>query len=232
MSLNQALESIQKGEFVLVQDSPDREGETDMIIPAEKVQPNHVSKMRQDAGGLICVALHPEIASNLGLPYMTDIYESASSSHEVLELAFPNDIPYDERSAFSITVNHRDTYTGITDADRALTISELGELGSEAFNGSAIEEFGNKFRSPGHVPLLRAAEGLLKERKGHTELAVSLMSLAGVTPVAVVCEMLDSETSKALTGDKVREYASENDLVLLSSDEILRAFSNQNNQEG
>ncbi|KXA99987.1 3,4-dihydroxy-2-butanone 4-phosphate synthase [candidate division MSBL1 archaeon SCGC-AAA261G05] len=231
MNLNQALDAIRKGEFVLISDSPDREGETDLVIAAEKVGPAHIAKMRRDGGGLICVALHPKIANNFGLPYMTKIYESASPTHEVLNATTPDDIPYDERSAFSITVNHRQTYTGVTDSDRALTIRELGKLGSGSFDGPAIKEFGREFRSPGHVPILRAAGELVAERQGHTELAVALMEMAGVTPVAVVCEMLDAETSEALAGNRVKTYAEDDDLVLLDGEEIVRAYSDWSEQD-
>lgn len=230
MNLNQALDAIRKGEFVLISDSPEREGETDMAIAAEKVGPAHIAKMRRDGGGLICVALHPKIANDFGLPYMTSVYETASSTHEVLKATVPDDIPYDERSAFSITVNHRQTYTGISDSDRALTIRELAKLGSQSFDGSAIERFGHEFRSPGHIPLLRAAGGLIDERQGHTEFSVALMELAGVTPVAVVCEMLDAETHKALTGDQLVNYAERSGLVLLEGKDIANAYLNSDSE--
>ena len=128
----------------------------------------------------------------------------------------PDDLPYDERSAFSISVNHRRTFTGVTDEDRALTIRELGKLGALAMDAPMIEEFGRNFRSPGHVPLLRAANGLLAERTGHTELAVVLAELAGVTPALAICEMLDATTGKALGLAKASEYARKKGMPLLA----------------
>ncbi|KXB03506.1 3,4-dihydroxy-2-butanone 4-phosphate synthase [candidate division MSBL1 archaeon SCGC-AAA261F19] len=225
MKINRALDSIRNGEFVLVHDASEREDETDLVIAAEKVRPAHVAEMRRDGGGLICVALHPKAAKNLNLPLLTDIYKAASSAHEVLDAAAANDLPYDERSSFSISVNHRDTFTGVTDEDRALTISELGKLANQAFNGSAPTDFGRNFRTPGHVPLLRAAEGLTDERQGHTELSVVLMVMAGISPAAAICEMLDDETSRALSHQSAREYAEEGGLVYLEGDEIRDAFS-------
>ena len=224
MSLEKAIEKLRQGGFVLIHDPSERENETDMIIAAEKVKPEHVAQMRQDGGGLICVAVRSDIADGMGLPYLRDIYESASSDHEILEYAYPDDIPYDERSAFSIPVNHRDTFTGVTDEDRALTISELGKMSSKNVDHISPEEFGKKFRTPGHVPLLRAADGLLKNRQGHTELSVALMEMAGLSPASVVCEMMDAKTKKALDPEGAKKYAEKNDLVFLEGQEILEAF--------
>lgn len=224
MSVKKALKRLEKGEFVLIHDSSQRENETDMIFAAEKATPEHVAKMRKDAGGLICAAIHPKVAKSINLPYMTDIYRSALSNHEILNSAEANDIPYGERSAFSITVNHRDTFTGITDADRALTVKELGKFSSRAFNGASKEDFGEHFRTPGHVPILRAADSLLEDRKGHTEFSVTLMEMGGTSPTATVCEMLDSETKKALGKEKAKRYAEEKNLVHLEGEEIQAAY--------
>ncbi len=233
MSIEDAVREFEKGNFVLVHDSSDRENETDMIIAAEKVEPGHVARMRQDGGGLICVAIHPEAADSLSIPYISDIYESASSKHEILDKARADDIPYGERSSFSITVNHRNTFTGITDEDRALTISELGKMSTRAFNGASAEEFGENFRTPGHVPILRAAEGLLENRQGHTEYSIALAEMADVSPAAVVCEMMDSETKKAMSLDKVKRYAERKDLIHLGGNEIREAYEEwKNSREG
>jgi len=210
---------------VLVHDASDRENEVDMVIAAEAVEPHHVATMRRDGGGLICVALHPRIADNLGLPYMTEIYGAASSRYNVLEATKPDDIPYDERSAFSISVNHRRTFTGITDVDRALTIRELGKLGARALDGPMAGEFGRNFRSPGHVPILRAANDLVLERRGHTELVVALAEMAGITPAVAICEMLDGETNRALSWGKAVGYAGEKGLPCLKASEILEAYT-------
>ena len=225
MSIDRALEVFRSGEFVLVHDAASRENEVDMVVAAEFVQPTHIATMRKDAGGLICVALHPTIADNLGLPYLTEVYDGASTKFGILKLTRPNDLPYDERSAFSLAVNYRRTFTGITDIDRALTIRELGKLGARALEDPMEEEFGRNFRSPGHVPLLRAARGLLDEREGHTELAVALAELAGVTPAVAICEMLDSETGKALSFEGAGSYASERGLICLKGEEIVRTHA-------
>lgn len=126
--IQEALKALRKGEMVLVFDADNRERETDMIVAAEKTTPDHIRVMRNDAGGLICVPVSWENSESLGIPYMTDIMNEASGRYPVLSRLSPHDIPYDEKSAFSITVNHRRTFTGITDNDRALTIRELAEL--------------------------------------------------------------------------------------------------------
>ncbi len=224
MSVQKAIEEIREGNFVLIRDASDREDETDMVIAAEKTQPEDVARMRQDGGGLICVAIHPKAANNLKLPFMSDIYKEASSDFEILSSAEADDIPYGERSSFSITVNHRETFTGITDRDRSLTIRELGKLSEKAFNGASSREFGKNFRTPGHVPLLRAADNLLEERQGHTEYSIALMEMAGVKPAGVVCEMMYANTNKAMSGNKTRKYAEKHGLVHLEGKEITREY--------
>ncbi|MDI6883720.1 MAG: 3,4-dihydroxy-2-butanone-4-phosphate synthase [Hadesarchaea archaeon] len=218
------MKALGAGDFVLLHDSQSRENEVDMLIAAEFVEPRHIATMRRDAGGLICVALHPTIAENFDLPYLTEVYGAASSKFDVLARVRPDDIPYDERSAFSLAVNHRRTFTGVTDIDRALTIRELGKLGAQALDGPVVDEFGRNFRSPGHVPLLRAAGGLLDERQGHTELSVALAELAGVTPVVAVCEMLDAQTNRALSKEAAAEYGKKQGMVLLEGQELAREF--------
>ena len=225
MNIDRALVALRAGDFVLLHDSSSRENEVDMVIAANAVKPKDVATMRRDAGGLICVALHSRIADNFGLPYLTEIYREALPRFNVLNATTPNDIPYDERSAFSITVNHRRTFTGVTDIDRALTISELGKLGSKALNGPMIEEFGREFRSPGHVHLLRAANGLLAERMGHTELVVALAEAAGVTPVVAICEMLDENTNRALSGEKAIAYATDHDIEFLEASDVVKVYN-------
>lgn len=225
MSIDRAFQALRAGNFVLVHDASDRENEVDMVIAAEAVEPHHVATMRRDAGGLICVALHPRMAENLGLPYLTEIYHLASPHYNVLEATKPDDLPYDERSAFSISVNHRRTFTGITDIDRALTIRELGKLGAKALDKPMAEEFGRNFRSPGHVPILRAANGLVLERQGHTELVVALAEMAGLTPAVAICEMLDVETNRALSWRKAVEYAGERGLPCLKAAEIVEVYA-------
>jgi 3,4-dihydroxy 2-butanone 4-phosphate synthase len=225
LSIDRALEALRAGSFVLVHDASDREDEVDMVIAAGAIEPHHVATMRRDAGGLICVALHKRIADNLGLPYMTEIYDAASSHYNVLTTTKPDDLPYDERSAFSIWVNHRRTFTGITDVDRALTIGELGKLSARALDGPVVDEFGRNFRSPGHVPILRAANGLILERQGHTELAVTLAEMAGLTPAVAICEMLDAGTNRALSWEKAVEYAGEKKFPCLRAAEIVEVYA-------
>lgn len=231
MSVELAKKEIYKGSFVLIHDSSDREDETDMVIPAESVKPQHVAQMREDAGGLICVAVHPKVAEILNLPYLSEVFESASDEHEILNSAEADDLPYDENSSFSFSVNHRDTFTGITDKDRALTIRELGKISKEVLEKESVPDFGNRFRTPGHVPILRATDGLVLERRGHTELSIALMELSSATPCTVVCEMLDSRTNEAMSKSKARRYGMKNNLVFLEGDDILEAYRKSHPEE-
>lgn len=218
--LEKGFEALRNGEFILVYDNDDREGEVDMIIASEFVQPRDVASMRDNAGGLICNCLHPLYCDALGLPFMNEIMQAASSTYPVLSTLAPNDIPYDERSSFSIWVNHRDSFTGVTDHDRAMTIREMAiMLKEERYN-----DFGKLFRSPGHVCLLRGAEALLANRAGHTEMGLAMCEMAGVTPVCVVCEMMDSETGQATSFEDAKLFAEENGLVMLKGEDIIEAY--------
>jgi 3,4-dihydroxy 2-butanone 4-phosphate synthase len=135
----------------------------------------------------------------------------------------PNDIPYDEKSAFSITINHRKTFTGIPDNDRALTIKEFATLlGIASLNIDAgLNLLHKEFRSPGHVFLLIAAKGLLNEREGHTELSTFMVKQAGLIPSATIVEMLD-DSGTSLPKEKAIKYAAENNLSFVEGDEIIR----------
>ena len=218
-----AIESLKKGNMILLYDSDCREGETDVVMPAHATTPKHVALMRREAGGLICVAIHPMAAQRLGLPFVSDLLKHASGFELAEVVEKPGDISYDISSSFSLWVNHRKTFTGITDIDRALTINEISKVVQSSLNGKKID-FGKEFRSPGHVPLLRAASDLLSERKGQTELSIALAEMANITPAMVLCEMLDDNTGKALSKKDAKLYAKNQDLVFLEGGKILEAY--------
>ncbi|MFB6191937.1 MAG: 3,4-dihydroxy-2-butanone-4-phosphate synthase [Haloarculaceae archaeon] len=197
-AVERAIAAFRDGTPVLIHDAADREGETDLVYPATGVTAADVARMRNDAGGLVCVALSDAVASAFDLPFVADAVDHP--------LARNHEVAYDERSSFSLTVNHRETYTGITDEDRALTIAELGRHAADP----DPEAFLEAFRAPGHVHLLRAAPGLLADREGHTEFGIALADAAGLAPAVVVCEMLDDESGAALSPAAARAYARRN----------------------
>ena len=200
-----------------------REGEADMVFLAEKVEWQQVRMMRQEAGGLICVTLPPEAWRPLGLPFLTDLFRHAQDRYRILRYTEANDIPYDEKSSFSLTVNHRKTFTGVTDQDRALTIRELGRFVEALLQRAILEpqmRFGELFRSPGHVHLLNAREGLLDTRQGHTEYSTALLKMLSLTPSATICEVLGEE-GRARPVKEVEEMARELDAPLFTGREIM-----------
>jgi 3,4-dihydroxy 2-butanone 4-phosphate synthase len=138
-----------------------------------------------------------------------------------------NDLQYDTRSAFTLSLNHRETYTGITDHDRALTTRRFGELAHEMSDSDtidAIAALGNEFRTPGHIPLCREAPGGLETRQGHTELAVAIARLAGLAPCTIGAEMLQPDGDRALSVEDARAYAAKHDIPMLTGEEIMKAF--------
>jgi 3,4-dihydroxy 2-butanone 4-phosphate synthase len=194
-SVGAAIDAFRQGRPVAIHDAADREGETDLVYPAGAVTPEAVARMRNDAGGLVCVALSDAVSAAFDLPFVQSVLDHPTAAD--------HDLAYDDRSSFSITVNHRDTHTGITDDDRALTITAL----ADAAAAPETTDFAATFRAPGHVHLLRAAPGLLADRQGHTELGIALADAADLPPAVVVCEMLDDETGGALPPAAAQAYA-------------------------
>ena len=221
-----ALQEAKQGRVVLVYDADGREEETDMVVASEFVTPAVIRALRKDAGGLICTTADTRIQKALGLPFMTELFLGMAEHYPVMKGLMPNDIPYDVKSAFGITINHRKTFTGITDDDRSMTVKEFAELSRRALtseDGWAMREFGNSFRAPGHIHLLNTSERILETRLGHTELATALVIMAGLVPSATVCEMMGDD-GKALSKDKARTYAERHGMVFLEGAEIVAAW--------
>ncbi len=217
-----AVEEARRGKPTLIFDSESRERETDIVVPSQFVTSEMIRLMRKDGGGLICTTITYSAAEKLGLEYTIDTLRN--SGNEVFKYLYPNDIPYDEKSAFSITINHRKTFTGISNRDRAVTTSEsaklLAGIGQLDCN-SALAYFGSSFRAPGHVHLLIARNALVEERKGHTELSTAFMILSGLTPTATIVEMLGDD-GFSLSYQKAKEYADRNGFMFIEGKEIVQ----------
>jgi 3,4-dihydroxy 2-butanone 4-phosphate synthase len=208
-AVDRAVEAFRAGQPVLVHDADDREGETDVLYPASAVDPAAVARLRSDAGGLLFVAITAEVADAFELPYLHDAIDHPATDFD--------DLGYDARPSFSLTVNHRDTYTGITDEDRSLTVRELAAAAADP----AGVTFAEHFRAPGHVHILRAAPGLLAEREGHTELGIALAEAAGVEPAVAGAEMLDAGTGRELSPADARAYADRHGVVYVEGSELI-----------
>jgi 3,4-dihydroxy 2-butanone 4-phosphate synthase len=214
---------LKKGKFILLHDSENREDETDMVVLSEHVKPEHIAAMRTDAGGLICAAVGKDISIAMGLPFMADVLTAAENKYPLLKKMRGEDIKYDKKSAFSLTVNHRKTFTGVSDVDRALTIRELGSF---CKNIKGIKDpatvFGSNFRSPGHIPMLISSG--LTNRQGHTELTCAIAEMGDLTQSVVLCEMMDEKTHKSLTLKNARTYAKKNGLALLEGKQVIEEY--------
>jgi 3,4-dihydroxy 2-butanone 4-phosphate synthase len=225
-NIKKAISDLRKGKFILIFDDDSRESETDLVIASEYTTSESIRTMRKDGGGLIFLMASKEIANKLKLPFLSDLYSNIDNKYPVLKALVPNDIPYDSKSSFSLYINHRKTFTGITDVDRSLTMKKFAELAKKTENlndGLATNLFGKEFRSPGHVPICIASEKLLNQRKGHTELVVSILKMANLIPVGSGCEMM-GDNGKALQKDKAKKYAEKHDLVFLEGKDIIEAW--------
>lgn len=218
MILESTIASLKRGEFVLLYDSASRENEIDMVVAAEFVTPEHVARMRQHAGGLLCIAIDNSFGQNLGLKYMHDILFNSNSFDSYSKEMIMGITPYGDHSTFSISINHYKTYTGITDQDRSLTIREMANLYKVE---NKRNKFVSSFKTPGHVPMLIASEGLLANRQGHTEMSIYLAQIAELTPVAAICEMMDADTYFALSFEKAQKYAKQHTIPLIDGKELI-----------
>ena len=224
--IEKAIKDLQNGKFVLIHDSDKREDETDFIISSEFISPESIKIMRQEGGGLIFLMISHDIAKKFDLPFLTDLYNTNQHKYPILKSLIANYIPYDTKSSFSLYINHRNTFTGITDIDRSLTIKEFAILSKKAKNiekNEALKMMGEKFRSPGHVPICISSKNLLSDRFGHTELAVSLLKMANMIPVGSGCEIMGNN-GKALSKEEAMDYAKEKNLMYLEGKEIIKAW--------
>jgi 3,4-dihydroxy 2-butanone 4-phosphate synthase len=224
--LHEALAHLRAGKPVLVYDADGREGETDLFFAAHLASPDTLHALRRDAGGLVFLAVDEAIATRFGFPFLQDLYAHGAGRFPVLRALQAGKLPYDARSSFSLTLNHRGTFTGITDNDRALTVRRFAELAAQIQgldSGEARERLGAEFRTPGHVALCVASEPLLEARRGHTELGVALALMASIPPVLVGAEMLGHGV--ALPKPDAQAWARARGAVLLEGDEVAEAWA-------
>lgn len=222
MNFDDVLEDIREGRPVLVYDFDYRERECDLTVASQFVTPGIIQKMRKEAGGLICVTTPYSKAAELGLPFMSDVYWDDSERFPLLRAMAPTDIPYDRtKSSFGVTINHRKTFTGITDRDRALTASEYAKvIFADKPTDEIRKDLGANFRAPGHIHLLNTSEKILETRFGHTELCTALMYMAGVMPSATICEMMGDDFGSRPKAS-VAEYAEEEGIRIVDGDEVI-----------
>ena len=237
-SIESVVEAFRNGGPVLIFDSAFREQETDLLFPGTAATPAAIRRLRIDCGGLLFLAIGDEVGAGFGLPWLQDIHTDAGlvAKHPVLGKLITDDLQYDSRSAFTLTLNHRDTFTGITDRDRSLTTRRFADLWSELTaaasvapgdsgidSPTAIEALGAEFRTPGHIPVCRETPGGLANRQGHTELAVAIARLAGMAPVVIGAEMLQPDGDAALPLEDAQAYGEAHGIPFASGADILAA---------
>ena len=131
-----AVEAFRAGKPVCLFDAENREGETDLLFPGQCATAATMRQLRFDCGGLLFLAIGHEVGERFSLPFLQDLHMDSRlmADYPVLKELQTNDLQYDARSAFTLSLNHRDTFTGITDRDRALTTKRFAELYSELRN--------------------------------------------------------------------------------------------------
>jgi 3,4-dihydroxy 2-butanone 4-phosphate synthase / GTP cyclohydrolase II len=188
-----AITAVARGELVIVQDDTDRENEGDLIMAAEKATPAAIAFMIRYTSGLICAPLAGERLDNLALPLMVPTNTEA------------------HRTAFTVSVDAvQGTTTGISAADRATTIRALADAATRP----------SDLARPGHIFPLRARDAGVLARPGHTEAAVDLARLAGLTPAGVLAEVVNDDGSMARQPDLER-FAEHHGLTLISVADLI-----------
>ncbi|BCJ35589.1 riboflavin biosynthesis protein RibBA [Actinocatenispora thailandica] len=193
-TVEQAIEDIAAGRPVVVIDDPDRENEGDLIFAAAKATPELLSFMVRYTSGYICVPLPGADCDRLALPPMYHVNQDRRGT------------------AYTVTVDASEgVTTGISATDRARTIRLLADPGSTATD----------FRRPGHVVPLRAREGGVLRRPGHTEAAVDLARLAGLPPVGVLCEVVSQKDVGMARVDELSVFCAEHELTLITIADLI-----------
>ena len=192
-SIEEILEDIRQGEMIVLVDDEDRENEGDLVVAAAKSTPDAINFMIKNGGGLICLALTPQRVEELKLPAMV---EDNSSRYG---------------TAFTVSIGARDgVTTGISASDRCRTILTAIDLGTSP----------QDLTRPGHVFPLRAREGGVLIRAGHTEGAVDLARLSGLFPAGAICEILNEDGTMARLPELER-FAAEHGLKMCSIKDLI-----------
>ena len=193
-SIPDALDAIRAGRLVVVVDDEDRENEGDLTVAAEKVTPEIINFMATHGRGLVCLALTPERLEALEIPLEVSVNSSL------------------RETAMCVSIDARGkTSTGISAADRAATI--LTALDSKTQPEDLLR--------PGHVFPLRARTGGVLVRSGHTEAAVDLARIAGLTPAGVICEIMSKDGTMARVPELVR-FAKRHDLPIITIADLIK----------
>ncbi len=190
--LNVAIERLKTGGMIILVDDEDRENEGDLVLAAQFADADTVAFMAKQASGLICLAMDAPTIDQLGLPPMVADNRTRRGT------------------AFTVSIEAAEGIdTGISAADRALAIQAAG-----AANATSTD-----LVSPGHVFPLRAVPGGVLARAGHTEASVELARMAGLTPAAVICEVMNEDGTMARGGDLIA-FSARHDLPILSIAEL------------
>lgn len=184
-NVKKALEALKRNEIIIVTDDEDRENEGDMICAGENVTGEMVNIMAKYGRGLICTPISRAYAEFLNLPPMV---ENNTDNHQ---------------TAFTVSIDHVNTSTGISAYERAETIRFMADHDSKP----------EDFRRPGHVFPLIAKDGGVLERDGHTEATVDLLRLAGLKEVGLCCEIM-ADDGHMLRGDDIKKLAEELGMVM------------------
>jgi 3,4-dihydroxy 2-butanone 4-phosphate synthase/GTP cyclohydrolase II len=190
--IEEAIHDLKNGKVIIVADDEDRENEGDFVGIAEYATPEMINFMAKEGRGLICAPIREELAERLHLSQMVE----------------ENTDPFG--TAFTISIDHINTTTGISAYERAKTINEL-------VNESAAPK---DFKRPGHIFPLTAKDGGVLIRPGHTEAAVDLAQLAGAKPAGVICEVMNDDGTMARLPD-LQEIAERFDLKMITIKDLI-----------
>lgn len=192
-TIETALSDLRNGKVILVIDDPDRENEGDLVCAAEFATQENVNLMASDAKGLICMPMSKELCAKLGLEQMVSVNTDNHST------------------AFTVSIDHIDTTTGISAYERSITAMKTVEDNAKP----------EDFRRPGHMFPLEAREGGVLKRAGHTEATVDLVTLAGLKPAGLCCEIMREDGTMMRTTELL-EFAKERNLTVITIADLIK----------
>lgn len=195
-SVEAAISAIKNGKMVIMVDDEDRENEGDLVFAADRVNSEHINFMAKEARGLICLTLEPKLVNKLKLPMMEDTTKKDPT----------------QSTAFTVSIEaRRGVTTGISAADRAHTVKV-------AIDKDTMPE---DIVVPGHIFPLKAREGGVLERAGHTEGSVDIAKLAGFSGAGVICEIMNDDGTMARMGD-LEVFAKKHDLEIVAIADLIQ----------
>ena len=221
---NRVNDRLRRGLAICLYDFPGREEETDVLFIGTGVSAENVDFLRRHVGGPLAVYVSGDFLARLGVQTFRDFVRAVDACpclKGVVEKSRSHDL------RFAISIDARDNFTGCSPVESAHTINRLFELvriAGDMSNTELVAQFCERFISPGHVPVIHVAKGLLAERKGHAELSMTIAIKHGLPTLVVAAELTDPRTLQSMRLEAAQEFASRYDMPFVTGEDVVSWF--------